>query len=419
MNPPAACRGVAAIVAATAFATSMFLTASRAQSQTVNATTTAFVEMAADGAHVRAIATTACPDAVIDNASRPMIVRAGATPAYPDVVCDLPLSASVRSVTIGGISLPLPHRVRRVVVIGDTGCRLKGAEVQACNDPHAWPFPTIARAVADAHPDLIIHVGDYYYRETACPAAFAGCTGTPHGDVQASWNADFFGPAAPIFTTAPLVLVRGNHEDCARGGVGWFRYLDTVLSTSCVPHTPPFAVALDGLHLVVFDDASADDASPNAQDVATLGAQLAAAHDLATGAPWLVMHRPPYGVTQRSDRDELVTLNATMQAASNGTTFAPYSAILAGHIHLFETLDLEGRPPVIINGMGGDRLDPLVTATVAGTAIGGIRVRNFTSQTRFGYAVYDRTRTGWTIAVHAPDGSVYETCALAQTIACR
>ena len=78
--------------------------------------------------------------------------------------------------------------IKRIVVIGDTGCRLKGTFVQDCNDPVKWPFATVARLAAARHPDLVIHVGDYHYRETPCPADRAGCAGSPYGDNWAVWQ---------------------------------------------------------------------------------------------------------------------------------------------------------------------------------------------------------------------------------------
>ena len=47
--------------------------------------------------------------------------------------------------------------IRRIAVIGDTGCRLNDWEkkYQACYDPDAWPFAQVAQAVADWDPDLV------------------------------------------------------------------------------------------------------------------------------------------------------------------------------------------------------------------------------------------------------------------------
>src|SRR5207249_3297062 len=83
------------------------------------------------------------------------------------------------------------------VVIGDSGCRMKRADDawQSCNDPNGWPFLRIAAAAARLKPDLVLHVGDYHYRENACPARRPGCEGSPWGYGWDTWNADFFGPA--------------------------------------------------------------------------------------------------------------------------------------------------------------------------------------------------------------------------------
>ena len=133
--------------------------------------------------------------------------------AYPLQVCVAHAGTPPRHATVDGVPVPaLADQLRRIVVIGDTGCRLKGTFVQACNDPVKWPFATVARLAAARHPDLVIHVGDYHYRETPCPAGDAGCAGSPYGDNWAVWQRDFFIPAAPLLAAAPWVLVRGNHE---------------------------------------------------------------------------------------------------------------------------------------------------------------------------------------------------------------
>ena len=114
----------------------------------------------------------------------------------------------------------------RVVVIGDTGCRIKGTAVQDCNDPSKWPFASVASKAAESKPDLVIHVGDYLYREEPCPAGSqASCGGTPAGDTWAAWNADFFTPAKNLLAAAPWAFARGNHRIVRRcSWRGWFYY---------------------------------------------------------------------------------------------------------------------------------------------------------------------------------------------------
>ena len=52
-------------------------------------------------------------------------------------------------------------------------------------------------------PDLVIHVGDYHYRENACPKDIAGCRDSPWGYGWDAWDADFFVPARPLLAAAP------------------------------------------------------------------------------------------------------------------------------------------------------------------------------------------------------------------------
>ena len=212
----------------------------------------AYVLYTGDGMAARALVRgAACPAIVIDGAARAMSVRAPAAeiatrtvaqglskPARFDLtVCEAPLPAGVRHAQVGGIDLSLPagEGPRRIVVIGDTGCRMKQSEnaFQSCTDSAAWPFARVASAAARLKPDMVIHVGDYHYRESPCPAGEAACAGSPWGFGQDVWTADFFAPARPLLMAAPWVFVRGNHETCSRAGQGWFRMLDAAPFTSC------------------------------------------------------------------------------------------------------------------------------------------------------------------------------------------
>ena len=196
-----------------------------------------WVQLGADGSSsVRAIVDDACPSVVFDGIAVPMIVRSepaqkfgGVKPAqFPVLGCEVAVPAGSVAAVLDRKPLPLARpNPQRIVIFGDSGCRLfNGATAQACNDPNSWPFPKIARAAAFSRPDLVIHVGDYEYRETTSPVGNMGCAGSPWGYGWDAWNADFFQPAAPLLAAAPWVMVRGNHENCSRAGEGWFRFLD-------------------------------------------------------------------------------------------------------------------------------------------------------------------------------------------------
>src|SRR4051812_28642344 len=180
---------------------------------------TQWVQLGPNGAaSVRAITDEACPSVTFDSHTVVMSVRSEPGQPFGNVKpaefavrgCEADVPAGTLSATLEGKVLPLPKpNPRTIMVFGDTGCRLLGAAAQNCNDPHDWPFAKIAAAAAAAKPDLIIHVGDYHYRENACPINRTGCVGSPFGYGFDAWNADFFEPAGPLLAVAPWVMVRG------------------------------------------------------------------------------------------------------------------------------------------------------------------------------------------------------------------
>src|SRR6266851_9460813 len=115
------------------------------------------------GAIARVVVNTAadCPALRVDGSALPMVLRkpvpSGLRPA-----CEVAIPPGVKSASVNGQALALPKSdPSRIVVIGDTGCRVQGPRVQDCNDPAKWPFETVAGRAAAAKPELVIHVGDY------------------------------------------------------------------------------------------------------------------------------------------------------------------------------------------------------------------------------------------------------------------
>ncbi len=353
-----------------------------------------WVQYEADGLpHVRAIVigAGACPALTIGAVSTPLAVRAPAADGFPDTVCDAALPANASGAHVGAIPLPvIPRAPQTIALFGDTGCRLKGAQVQACNDPAAWPFPAIARDIAAAHPDLVVHVGDYYYRESPCPAG-VNCAHSPHGDVAGSWIADYFAPMLPLFAVAPVIDVRGNHEDCTRAPVGWARYLSGLPDVACLTHEPPSFVAFDNLLIANVDDATeVTESLPAppvfATDLAVVDARAVRAHR----ETWLIVHRPP------------VAYEATHHDRSAGSHLG---ALISGHIHTFGAYTLAGEPPQAIVGMGGDNLAADSELTQL-QPFGGVTDRHF------GYALFVRSGNGWDITVHDVDTAIHRRCRL-------
>ena len=259
--------------------------------------TPVWTEVGEHGTVARVVVNSAndCPAVIIDGAATRMAVRLP-VPNGLNPACEVQIPASAVAATVGGKQLALPHNdPSRVVVIGDTGCRIKGTAVQDCNDPAKWPFASVANTAAESKPDLVIHVGDYLYREEPCPAGSqASCGGTPAGDTWAAWNADFFTPAKNLLAAAPWAFSRGNHESCDRSWRGWFYYLDPrPFDGTCQVFSAAYPVHLGKFSLVMLDSASANDKTLDPKSVAAYSAELSS---IKAQHAWLVLHHPIWGL---------------------------------------------------------------------------------------------------------------------------
>ena len=363
----------------------------------------AWVQMTEQGSEVRLVRPGGgCPVAEVDGGALPLASRAAADARFP-AVCSARLPRGARHVEVAGRSLSAPVPVvRRIVVFADSGCRIKGPMVQACNDPAAWPFAEVARRAAARHPDLVIHIGDYYYRESACPVGDLRCAGSPSGDRWNAWAADFFDPAAPLLQAAPWVFVRGNHESCTRGGAGWFRLLDAAsVVKACPAEAAVWTASIGGLNLYVVDSADTVDEHAAPDRVAAFAAQLGALSPaLATQPGWIVVHRPIWGLAPVVRIGPLgpvsLPLNATEQAAVKGRDLGAVDMVLSGHIHHFSSFDFRAvRPAQLVVGTGGDIGLPADTPKITRDEVrlDGLDA-DHAEFDRFGYMVLDRVGEG-------------------------
>ena len=405
---------------------------------------------------VRLVISAPCPRLTVDGVSRVMSVRsppatlpprasnsgsAAAHPsAFPNTVCEAAVKRGARHASIGGMPVPLPPlMVRRIVLIGDSGCRLKAADKawQACNDPSAWPFARIAASAARWKPDLVVHVGDYHYRENACPDGNAGCAGSPWGYGEDAWQADLFTPGAALLAAAPWVVARGNHEACNRAGQGWHRLLDPyrlVAGQDCIDaandfagnHAEPFAVDLGGgAQLIVLDLASIG-SEPLAPDDPRRARFMADAKAVAVLArpgktSFLVGHYPFAAVrTTKSGGTDIgnPALAATFGGATGIPTLRGIAAVLSGHVHQFEQVSFGGAlPSQMVTGFSGTFEDD----APAPSDIHGVRpvpgvpaIRSLLSifGTQ-GFATLERRRRDeWRLTVRDADGTAIARCEL-------
>ena len=422
----------------------------------------AFVVLGEDGVVVARVITQAptCPVIEVDGAALPMTVRAKpstiplrptvSTPAqskpsaFPVLTCERQLPTGVQRASVDGRALPLPPRnPRRIVVLGDTGCRLQtGSSVyQACNDAVAWPFAQVVDAAVATQPDLVIHVGDYHYRENACPDNDAGCAGSPWGYGWDTWDADLFTPARALLAAAPWIFVRGNHESCNRGGQGWWRFLDPrplVPDRDCNDpakdaigdYSDPYAVPYAGTQFLVFDSSKVGVATLNATDpmYTIYFAQMQKAFALGRRAPQNIFlnHHPVLGFAPNPSVKPtgLYPGNESLQSvlgAINGARMFPdgVQAQLTGHVHLFEVVSYAtAQPTQLISGNGGAWADvPLPHPLPPGaTPVPGARIGSIVSTNRPGFLTIERDPpAGWRIDARNARGQLFTTCTLRDT----
>lgn len=343
-----------------------------------------------------------CPTLVITRggatASLRMAVRpapARTSPAFDSItVCERAVPVGSDTATVSGASIPahMPARVERLALVGDTGCRIWPTQTQDCASPTAWPLARISASIAAEAPDAILINGDFFYRESACPeSAQALCgsspppvTGLPMTDTAYGWIADALLPMAPMLQTAPVIVTRGNHEECGRAGNGYFLLMDPRVGTqdTCSPiaspaglvaattvPTPTYAIdlrvsATRTLRLAIVDSAGGSDTQVTSIAPAQRGAYVAAealARPRAGRETWLFTHRPSYAFV-------------TTQFAVPGRPFNPWSSmdqtnasfgllgrydlVFSSHLHLAQAVQLPNLPPQLVLGNGGTLVDP-------------------------------------------------------------
>jgi hypothetical protein len=422
----------------------------------------AFVVLGEEGRPVARVITAAaaCPEIELDGFGTAMDVRArpatiplrptrsapaeSKPSAFPVLVCEKAIPAPARRAVVAGRVLPLPKaNPQRIVVVGDTGCRIKTAErvFQSCNDPAQWPFAAVAGAAADAGPDLVIHVGDYHYRENECPPGDAGCAGSPWGYGWDTWEADLFAPAERLLAAAPWIVVRGNHESCARAGQGWWRFLDPrplIPGQDCNAaaddargdYSEPYAVPLGSgagadTQFIVFDSSLVGVAPLPPGDAMHVRyrEQFERAFALSARRPntFFMNHHPVLAFAPNPARPDSPypgngALQSVLGALQPTVLFPPeVKALLAGHVHLFEMVSFTTpQPAQFVSGNGGDWIDtPLPAPLPAGTTpMPGAAIASLVATNRFGFMTIERDGAGWRMIAHDARGVPMISCSL-------
>lgn len=421
---------------------------------------TSFIVMGPEGANVARAFTydVRCPSISIDGTLMQMDQRAAAetiplrttrssaadskASAFPLLTCEKRIPTIAQHVSIEGEELALPKaEIQRIVVIGDTGCRLKKSDnaYQACNDAEQYPFARIASLAAAWKPDLVLHVGDYHYRENKCPDNNIGCKDSSWGYGWDTWRDDFFTPAKPLLKAAPWVVVRGNHESCARAGQGWWRFLDPrplTEKSSCNlaendeigDYSDAYAVALGRqAQIIVLDTSNTLGSAVPHGDIREekYRAMYRQMEVLSQNANFnfAVNHHPILGFSAILDKSGAINLlpgNVGMQSvfqSLNPLLFPPkIQTLISGHTHVWEEVSFSSpHPSQLIAGFSGTLEDtvplPSQLALNAAPAPNAV-VEHFSSWVNgFGFMTLEREgELRWRVGVWNLQGEQVNTC---------
>lgn len=310
----------------------------------------------------------------------------------------------------------------RIVVLGDSGCRLKegksGDEFQNCNDPQQWPFPQVMKQVARERADVILHLGDYHYREQCSKGKPCEKMSRAIGYGWDPWLKDFFEPAAPTFPLAPWILVRGNHEDCKRAYLGYFRLMaNEDLSTSCTGYENPDLIQLKDLLIINLDSsevAEAVDPSPESAELWGKRLKEIEARVDASGVKtvWLVSHKPFYGLVKLGSGLAPVNPNLKKYFEASGLK-SKVQLLFAGHVHLSQMIKAKDAPLQFVLGNGGTKLDEIDPVSAEQLTAMGLESVH-TGSAGFGYAVFvrDGKTQLWSVEFKDEKGRVTSKCTL-------
>ena len=408
-----------------------------------------------------------CPQINIDGRFSKMTMRAVAgvmplrpTAFQPSVPANFPLStceailpAGTQYASVAWQSLPIPkERFDRILLIGDSGCRMDTTNLQNCEDPKEWPFASVAQLGAELNPDLVIHTGDYQYRDVPCSAS-GKCpidAQSPWGYGWDTWNADLFTPAAVLFAKAPWLVVRGNHEICSKAGQGWFRFLNPTFYTedrscnnasydSIANYSPTYAVSLGGgSRIVVYDSANVSIGTTVTDPNNNYYRQFVEAFTLAANPIFtntiFTNHHPILGYGNPTT-SSVPPGNATLQGVMNNVMQKLYPAVSAnsyypdsintvfhGHVHNLQTINFgvnnsPSHPATIVSGADGVTLAEPFPATTppfykTTSVAPGVEVNNMIWNNNFSFALLQRIENSafWKYTLYNKSGDTFAVC---------
>ena len=372
---------------------------------------------------------------------------------FPILTCEMVWPKDTKEGKVNNQVFKRPaNEIKKIIVVADTGCRLKGAEnfYQDCNEPTKWPLAQIMANAAAKNPDLVIHIGDLHYRESPCPESLPGCKGSPWGYGYDTWKADFFVPAKPLLEKAAWVYVRGNHEACSRAGQGWHRFIDPRSwdeKRSCNDHSndvigdysEPFSVPLGKASQFIVFDSAKNGSKPITEKDESFSIyvnQFKTIEKLALNKNFNIFgsHHPLNIVLPSKKKDSqseyqvYPTGFTNILAGLNGEELlkSPINLTIHGHNHIFEAITYEiNRPAEIVSGNSGSSLEEINNVEIKLSDIQKklLKIKEFSSYQDFGFGTLERqdeTGEKWLFTEFDVNGKALLKCDVSdRTVVCK
>lgn len=310
----------------------------------------------------------------------------------------------------------------KIGIIGDTGCRLKESNGknahQNCSNPNDWPYAQVIESFVKETFDFAIHTGDYHYREQCTDANLCAKYTKSIGYTWAAWWDDFFLPTQPLFKKSPVLLIRGNHEDCLRAYSGWniLSPLNKDFKEQCLAVEPYQWIEMGDIVFINFDDSAYEDRKPmkpadqkaHLDELVGLAKRIDEAQAKGPKEIWFLAHKPVYAYTpSKTEKLKVDAITPNLQQSMEAAgLLSKVDYILSGHIHNQQlVLDNKNLTQIIV-GNSGSALDPF------GRKIKDEKMISTTElPTHFGYAVFERQGfKKWLMKFKNQEGGLDLTC---------
>ncbi len=338
-------------------------------------------------------------------------------------ICSSQFNSQItKQVKIGSDSVRIPNSIQKVVLMGDTGCRVKHSEkgglIQDCSNEQAWPFRKLAKSALSEDADLVIHVGDYHYREACADKEKCKKFADTITYEYPAWKADFLEPAKGLLSEKPFIFVRGNHEDCRRAYAGYDKILNPNAHDVCVDNHENQYTQVGDLLIVNFDMASVDDKAldEKSDSFKSLQKRYNDAYDFIKKSSakevWFVTHKPIWGMSPYEGKVFPVNVNL-QKIVERKPLPRQVTLTMAGHIHDFQLVK-QSRPVQLVVGQSGSALDPAPQVENQRFKMpSGYEIFSPTIHgSQFGYVVLEKASQGWIAKVKNIDGKTEHTCEL-------